>query len=177
MNIQQYYKYDQLRSLFNGLEQKFPDLAAVESIGKSVEGREIVVLHVTAGVKVSCVRCKISFKIKLVFIHNRIRARPAAPCSSGSPPCTATRLSATPSSSSWRRYSASDRPINVQHDCIQLLISYEVLNNEVHCILKPFSIQYLTANFGKEERVTALLNSTDLWLMPALNIDGFENAR
>ena len=37
--------------------------------------------------------------------------------------------------------------------------------------------QYLTANFGKEERVTKLLNSTDLWLMPALNIDGFEMAR
>ena len=44
--------------------------------------------------------------------------------------------------------------------------------------LIPLSpIQYLTANFGKEERVTALLNSTDLWLMPALNIDGFEKAR
>ncbi len=34
--------------------------------------------------------------------------------------------------------------------------------------------QYLLKNYGVDRRVTALVNSTDLWLMPSLNPDGFE---
>ena len=36
--------------------------------------------------------------------------------------------------------------------------------------------QYLTYNFGMDERVTRLVNETDLWLMPSMNPDGFEMA-
>lgn len=34
--------------------------------------------------------------------------------------------------------------------------------------------QYLLLNYGKNERVTKLVNSTDIHLMPSLNPDGFE---
>lgn len=33
--------------------------------------------------------------------------------------------------------------------------------------------EYLMQNYGKDERVTALLNSTDIHLMPSMNPDGF----
>ena len=36
-----------------------------------------------------------------------------------------------------------------------------------------FLSQYLLENYGEDHRVTALVNNTDLWLMPSLNPDGF----
>ena len=36
-----------------------------------------------------------------------------------------------------------------------------------------FMAQYLLENYGQDDRVTRLLNTTDLWLMPSLNPDGF----
>ena len=35
---------------------------------------------------------------------------------------------------------------------------------------------FLLDNYGKDDRVTELVNGTDLWLMPSLNPDGFEAA-
>ncbi len=35
---------------------------------------------------------------------------------------------------------------------------------------------YLLRNYGSDDRVTRLVNGTDLWLMPSLNPDGFEAA-
>lgn len=35
---------------------------------------------------------------------------------------------------------------------------------------------YLLANYGTDDRVTRLVNATDLWMMPSLNPDGFEAA-
>jgi len=37
--------------------------------------------------------------------------------------------------------------------------------------------QYLLVNYGSDDRVTRLLNTTDIWLMPSLNPDGFANAK
>lgn len=37
--------------------------------------------------------------------------------------------------------------------------------------------QYLAKGYGKVERVTRLLNTTDIWLMPSLNPDGFAAAQ
>ncbi|KAG8236922.1 hypothetical protein J437_LFUL014967 [Ladona fulva] len=37
--------------------------------------------------------------------------------------------------------------------------------------------QYLLFNYGKDERATKLVNSTDIFLMPSLNPDGFENSQ
>jgi carboxypeptidase D len=40
-----------------------------------------------------------------------------------------------------------------------------------------YMAQYLLHEYGRDERVTKLVNATDLWLMPSLNPDGFERAR
>lgn len=37
--------------------------------------------------------------------------------------------------------------------------------------------QYLLDNYGTDNRVTTLVDSTDIWLMPSMNPDGFEIAR
>eukprot|EP00096_Caligus_rogercresseyi_P011871 TRINITY_DN4820_c0_g1_i1.p1 TRINITY_DN4820_c0_g1~~TRINITY_DN4820_c0_g1_i1.p1 ORF type:complete len:1605 (-),score=512.70 TRINITY_DN4820_c0_g1_i1:1196-6010(-) len=42
--------------------------------------------------------------------------------------------------------------------------------------LTVFLGQYLVANYGKEERVSRLLDSTEIWLLPSLNPDGFAKA-
>ena len=41
-----YHSYEDLETEFRGLETKFPDLAKLQSIGKSVENRELYVLQV-----------------------------------------------------------------------------------------------------------------------------------
>ena len=40
-----------------------------------------------------------------------------------------------------------------------------------------FLAKYLVDNYGQDERVTRLLNTTDVWLMPSLNPDGFAHGR
>lgn len=35
---------------------------------------------------------------------------------------------------------------------------------------------YLVLNYGKDERVTRLVNNTDIYLMPSMNPDGYENS-
>merc|ERR550519_2472518 len=46
-------------------------------------------------------------------------------------------------------------------------------NEAVGRQLVMFLSQYLLENYGEDHRVTALVNNTDLWLMPSLNPDGF----
>ena len=36
--------------------------------------------------------------------------------------------------------------------------------------------EYLLRNYGKDERATRLVNSTDIFIMPSMNPDGFENS-
>lgn len=101
--------------LFNKLESSYPELAKVYSIGKSVEGRLLLVIQITQGVK---------------DVHPE---RPAF------------------------KYVA-----NMHGD--------ESVGRE----LLIYLAQYLLANYGKHDRVTKLVNSTDIHLMPSLNPDGFE---
>ena len=37
--------------------------------------------------------------------------------------------------------------------------------------------QYLLVNYGRDDRITRLVNTTDVWLMPSLNPDGFAAGR
>lgn len=43
--------------------------------------------------------------------------------------------------------------------------------------LMIYLAQYLIYNYGKDERVTRLVNTTDIFLMPSMNPDGFENSQ
>ena len=47
-------------------------------------------------------------------------------------------------------------------------------NEAVGRQLVMFMAQYLLGNYGTDQRVTKLINTTDLWLMPSLNPDGFD---
>ena len=43
--------------------------------------------------------------------------------------------------------------------------------------LVVFLAEYLALNYGKDERISKLLNTTELHLMPSMNPDGFEKAK
>ncbi|MGE5560411.1 MAG: M14 family metallopeptidase [Chloroflexota bacterium] len=49
MNIDwtKYYRYDEIRDILNGLASEHPDLAKVYSIGKSGEGRDLLMIEIT----------------------------------------------------------------------------------------------------------------------------------
>lgn len=42
--------------------------------------------------------------------------------------------------------------------------------------LTIYLAQYLLRNYGKDERITKLVNSTDIYLLPTMNPDGYENS-
>src|SRR5581483_7222269 len=42
-----YYRYDELTEILNRLTRDFPELARIESIGKSYEGRDVWLVTVT----------------------------------------------------------------------------------------------------------------------------------
>ncbi len=50
-------------------------------------------------------------------------------------------------------------------------------NEAVGRELVMFLAQYLIKGYGINQRITQLLNTTDIWLMPSLNPDGFEAAK
>lgn len=43
--------------------------------------------------------------------------------------------------------------------------------------LMIYLAQYLIENYGKDERVTRIVNTTDIFLMPSMNPDGYENSQ
>ncbi|KPJ13021.1 Carboxypeptidase D [Papilio machaon] len=114
----QYTNYDDLVKLFDELETNYPELAKVYSIGKSVEGRRLLVIQISEGVKST---------------HPE---RPAF------------------------KYVA-----NMHGD------------ESVGRQLMIYLAQYLLVNYGKDDRVTKLVNTTDIHLMPSLNPDGFEKSK
>lgn len=46
-----YHHYEEIKELFNKLEEQYPNLAKVHSIGKSTEGRDLLVLEISENVK------------------------------------------------------------------------------------------------------------------------------
>ncbi|CAH0713504.1 unnamed protein product, partial [Brenthis ino] len=113
-----YRNYEDLVILFNKLQTSYPELAKVYSIGKSVEGRQLLVIQITQGIK---------------QIHPE---RPAF------------------------KYVA-----NMHGD--------ESVGRE----LVIYLAQYLLMNYGKDERISKLVNSTEIHLMPSLNPDGFDASK
>ncbi|CAK9804732.1 Carboxypeptidase D [Anthophora plagiata] len=115
--IPHYTHYEELQQLFSSLAQKYPKLAKVFSIGKSVEGRDLLVLEISENVR------------------ERKLCEPMV------------------------KYVA-----NMHGD--------EAVGRE----LLVYLAQYLLYNYGKDERVTKLVNNTDIFLMPSMNPDGFEKS-
>ncbi|KAL7853622.1 hypothetical protein AOLI_G00204660 [Acnodon oligacanthus] len=112
-----YYNYVGLTRRLWSFVEKYPSICSLESVGKSVEGRELWVLRVTA--------------------HPE-RNEPGKP-----------RF----------RYVG-----NMHGD--------EAVSRQVLLYLT----EYLLTRYGTEPRVTRLLNSTDIYIMPSMNPDGFEKA-
>lgn len=112
-----YTHYDELQQLFRSLEQKYPHLARVFSIGKSVKGRDLLVLEISENV------------------GQRNLGEPMV------------------------KYIA-----NMHGD--------EAVGRELLIILG----QYLLDRYGKDDRISRLVNQTDIYLMPSMNPDGFENS-
>ncbi|KAH9640540.1 hypothetical protein HF086_001589 [Spodoptera exigua] len=112
-----YTRYDDLLKLTSELESTYPDLIKSYSIGKSVQGRQLLVLQISEDVKTPHYE-RPSFK----YVANM----------------------------------HGDESVGRQ--------------------LMVYLAQYLLANYGKDDRVTKLLNTTDIHLMPSLNPDGFESS-
>ncbi|XP_076179264.1 carboxypeptidase D svr isoform X2 [Ptiloglossa arizonensis] len=112
-----YTHYEELNQLFDSLVKSYPNLAKVFSIGKSVEGRNLLVLEISENVR------------------ERKLGEPMV------------------------KYVA-----NMHGD--------EAVGRE----LLIYLAQYLLRNYGKDERVTKLVNNTDIFLMPSMNPDGFEKS-
>lgn len=113
-----YHSYSQLENLFQNLEQDFPGLAKLHSIGQSVENRQLYVLQVTANVSDERALMRPMFK--------------------------------------W---------VGNMH-------GNEVVGRQVII----FMAIYLLQNYGSCPRITKLLDTTEIWLMPSLNPDGFAQA-
>ncbi|XP_076629152.1 carboxypeptidase D svr [Colletes latitarsis] len=112
-----YTHYEELKQLYGSLVEKYPNLAKVFSIGKSVEGRDLLVLEISENVK------------------ERKLGEPMV------------------------KYVA-----NMHGD--------EAVGRELLVYLS----QYLLHNYGKDKRITKLVNNTDIFLMPSMNPDGFEKS-
>ncbi|XP_078047171.1 carboxypeptidase D svr [Augochlora pura] len=112
-----YTHYEELKKLFTSLSEKYPNLARVFSVGKSVEGRDLLVLEISENV------------------NQRKLGEPMV------------------------KYVA-----NMHGD--------EAVGRE----LLVYLAQYLLHNYGKDERITKLVNNTDIFLMPSMNPDGFEKS-
>ncbi|XP_058806975.1 LOW QUALITY PROTEIN: carboxypeptidase D-like [Phymastichus coffea] len=116
--VPHYTHYHELQELFKNLSEQFPNLAKVQSIGKSVEGRDLLVLEISNNV------------------HERELGKPMV------------------------KYVANmhgDEPVGRE--------------------LMVYLAKYLLYNYGKDPRVTRLVNGTDIFIMPSLNPDGFEKSR
>ncbi|XP_015592787.1 carboxypeptidase D isoform X2 [Cephus cinctus] len=112
-----YTHYNELKELFHNLAETYPNLARVHSVGKSVEGRDLLVLEISENVR------------------ERALGEPMV------------------------KYVS-----NMHGD--------EAVGRELLVYLS----QYLLKNYGTNARVSALVNNTDIFLMPSMNPDGFEHS-
>lgn len=113
-----YHNYNELNELFGKLEDAFPNLARVYSVGKSVKGRNLLAIEINGNVQ------KIA-------------------------------------------------PMTPKFKYVANMHGDETVGRE----LTIYLAQYLLYNYGKDPRITAIVNKTDIFLMPSMNPDGFENSQ
>ncbi|XP_065663619.1 carboxypeptidase D isoform X1 [Hydra vulgaris] len=117
-DVKYYQSYSELTKLLQYYNNKFPLIARLKSIGKSVEGREIWYMQITDHPD---------------FIEN------------GEP----------------------------MFKYVGNMHGNEAISRQVLIYL----IQYLCENYGIDQRVTRLINTTNIFILPSLNPDGFEYAK
>nr|XP_022908553.1 carboxypeptidase D-like [Onthophagus taurus] len=117
LNNPKYLNYQELTQYFKILQNEYPSLAKLESVGKSVKQRDLWVLRVGKDVES---RPLLNPMMKLVA--------------------------------------------NMHGD------------ETVGRMLVIFMAQYLLDNYGRDERVTKLVNNTEIYLMPSMNPDGYEDS-
>lgn len=112
-----YYNYTELTDLLKSLAQKYPNIANLTSIGKSVENRELWVMRITKDPTVD-----VPGKPKFKYVGN--------------------------------------------------MHGDETVSRQVLIYL----VEYLLEKYGEDQRVTELVDSTDIYIMPSMNPDGFEKS-
>ncbi|XP_041656368.1 carboxypeptidase D isoform X2 [Cheilinus undulatus] len=113
-----YYNYVELTRRLQSLAQSYPHIAALSSIGQSVEGRELWVMRITKDPNTNA-----PGKPKFKYVGN--------------------------------------------------MHGDETVSRQVLVYL----VEYLLAKYGEEPRITELVNTTDIYIMPSMNPDGFERSK
>lgn len=116
--LSEYHNYDSLKPLLEGFQSTYPKISKVFSIGKSVEGRDLLVFQITDNIN---------------------RVEPGEP---------------------MFKYVG-----NMHGD--------ETVGREILISL----IYHLLSNYGKNERITKLIDTTNIFIMPSCNPDGFEKVK
>lgn len=112
-----YYNYVELTRRLKSLAQRYPHIANISSIGRSVEGRELWVMRITREPFT-----EVPGKPKFKYVGN--------------------------------------------------MHGDETVSRQVLVYL----LEYLLMMYGDDQRITELVNSTDIYIMPSMNPDGFENS-
>lgn len=118
IHINKYHSYEELISTFETLEQKFPLIAKKGTIGKSVQGRELIFLHISSNVTTTRPLGQPMFK----YVGN--------------------------------------------------MHGNEAVGRELLIALA----EHLVYNYGIDKEITQLIQSTDIYILPSLNPDGFAKA-
>ncbi|KRT84128.1 Peptidase, partial [Oryctes borbonicus] len=114
----EYHHSEELKKLFTKLQNDYPKLAKVYSVGRSGENRDLLVIEINGNVKKPA-----NLTPMFKFVGN--------------------------------------------------MHGDETVGRE----LLIYLAQYLLYNYGKDPRVTKLVDTTDIHLMPTMNPDGFENSK
>ncbi|XP_047449845.1 carboxypeptidase D isoform X1 [Mugil cephalus] len=112
-----YYNYVHLTGLLQSLAQKYPHIANLSSVGRSVQGRELWVMRITEDPN-------------------------------------------------------TDKPGKPKFKYVGNMHGDETVSRQVLIYL----VEYLLSKYGEEPRITELVNSTDIYIMPSMNPDGFEKS-
>lgn len=112
-----YYNYESLTGRLQSLARRYPQIANLSSVGRSVEDRELWVMRITTDPDK-----ELPGKPKFKYVGN--------------------------------------------------MHGDETVSRQVLVYL----IEYLLTNYGEEPRVTQLVNTTDIYILPSMNPDGFEKS-
>lgn len=112
-----YYSYVELTRRLESLARRYPHIANLSSIGRSIEGRELWVMRIT-------------------------------------------------------KESSADVPGKPKFKYVGNMHGDETISRQVLVYL----IEYLLKSYGGDQRVTELVNNTDIYIMPSMNPDGFEKS-